>query len=174
MTIGGKALLLIKLAPIYGRSCCDSCPSACLKLLLVILRSFPACILMSVGPEAMADVARWCQEKRLDLGEEPRPRALFYFFGRMDCLFCWPRRRCFLLAFARNPLVAVDVNKRWSDCKGAVSLGKSGCAAEPAPQLVTLRKRGQRRCYRLRGRLKPALFMTPFAIRYCLYSRQIE
>lgn len=124
MTIGGKALLLIKLAPIYRRSCCDSCPSACLKLLLVILRSFPACILMSVGPEAMADVARWCQEKRLDLGEEPRPRALFYFFGRMDCLFCWPRRRCFLLAFARNPLVAVDVNKRWSDCKGAVSLGK--------------------------------------------------
>ena len=115
---------LFKSTSIYGRSCCDSCPSACLKLLLVILRSFPACILMSVEPEAMADVVRWCQEKRLDLGEEPRPWALFYFFGRMDCLFCWPRRRCFLLSFARNPLVAVDVNKRWSDCKGAVSLGK--------------------------------------------------
>lgn len=79
---------------------------------------------MSVEPEAMADVVRWCQEKRLDLGEEPRPWALFYFFGRMDCLFCWPRRRCFLLSFARNPLVAVDANKQWSDCKGAVSLGK--------------------------------------------------
>ena len=26
---------------------------------------------------------------------EPRPWAFFYFFGRMDCLFCWPRRRCF-------------------------------------------------------------------------------
>ena len=29
-----------------------------------------------------------------------------------------------LLSFARHRLVAVDVNKRWSDCKGAVSLGK--------------------------------------------------
>ncbi len=52
------------------------------------------------------------------------PRELFYFFDRMDCLFCWPRRRCFLLSFARNPLVAVDVNKQWSGCKRAASLGK--------------------------------------------------
>lgn len=124
MTIGGKALLLIKLTPFYGRSCCDSCPSACLKLLLVILRSFPACILMSVGPEAMADVVRWCQEKRLDLGEEPRPRALFYFFGRMDCLFCWPRRRCFFALVRAVSACGGGWNKRWSGCKRAVSLGK--------------------------------------------------
>ena len=152
MTIGGKALLLIKLAPIYRRSCCDSCPSACLKLLLVILRSFPACILMSVGPEAMADVVRWCQEKRLDLGEEPRPRALFYFFGRMDCLFCWPRRRCFFVLVRAVSACGGRCKKNGGTAvKEPFHWVKSRCAAEPAPQLVTLRKRGQRRCYRLKG-----------------------
>ena len=70
--------------------------------------------------------------------------------------------------------VAVDVNKRWSGCKRAAQPGKIRLCRGTRSLVGQLRKRGQRRYYRLKGRLQPALCMTPFAIRYCLYSLHIE
>ena len=90
----------------------------------------------------------------------------------MGLLKVGPRAHAgFRRRFVRRASVAidaVDVNKRWSDCKRAASLGNIRLCRGTRSSALKLRRRGQRRCYRLRGRLQPALFMTPFAIRYCL------
>ena len=71
-----------------------------------------------------------------------------------------------LLSFARNPLVAVDVNKRWSGCKRSASLGRIRLCRGTRSSVGQLWKRGQRRYKCLKGRLQPALFYD--SLRYPL------
>lgn len=104
--------------------------------------------------------ARYAPDCAMDLLKvDPRAYAVF-------------RRRAALQSSVVVGLV--DVNKRWNGCKRAFPLGKIKMCRGTRSSALKLWRRGQRRCYRLKGRLQPALFMTPFAIRYCLCSCQIE
>lgn len=47
----------------------------------------------------------------------------------------------------------------------------SGCAAKPAPQVVTLSERGQRRCSRIDSSVPAGLSLSPFAIRAHFFEK---
>lgn len=68
---------------------------------------------------------------------------------------CWKlvyvRTRAFVGGSPDGHIDAVDVNKRWSDCKRAASLGKIRVCRGTRSSVGQLWKRGQRRCYRLKG-----------------------
>ena len=67
---------------------------------------------------------------------------------------------------ARAMPVMADVNKRWNGCKRVLPLGKIRMCRGTRSSVGQLWKRGQRRYFRLKGRLQPALFYD--SLRYPL------